>query len=109
MRSDVTVERARNSPHIDAPVFFEILVFSGEQRVAQSLRKLVITDDHAALDGERTHLAALVVVDFCNCTGPVVFELANLRKIGGVNDQQPYARPNQGGGQHQQAEQHSAD
>ena len=51
----------------------------------------------------------LVVVEFGNGAGTVVFEIVDLRKVGGVHQQQPGSCSYQGRRQDQHAEHDAAD
>ena len=96
---DVAIGRADDPPEIDAGVPVEIFVFNRNQRVAQHRREIVVADDHAALQRERSDDAAVIVVKFGDGTGPVSFQGVDLRQVGGVDEQtarrslQPAPRP----------------
>ena len=105
---DVAVSRPGDAPDIDAPVPVEVLVFDRNQSLAQDLRIVVITGHHPALQRERPDGASLIVVEFGDGTGAVMFELINLWQIGGVDEQQSGGRSHQSGDQHQQADDEAA-
>src|SRR5262249_15814422 len=62
----------------------------------------------AALQGERSDGAALVVVEVGGGAGAIALQLLNLGKISGVDEQQPGQRTNQRGDQDQKSEEHTA-
>ena len=86
----------------------EILVFDGDQRVAQHRREIVIARDHAPLQRERADDASVIVVEFGDRTGPVGFQSVDLRQVGRIDEQQSSGGSHQHGNQHQQTEQHAA-
>src|ERR1700721_385890 len=80
---DIAIGSASDSPHVDAPVTIEIFVLDRSQGVAQPLRKVVVRSDHTSLQCERTNDPALPVVKLSNGAGTIMFQLLDLRKIGG--------------------------
>jgi hypothetical protein len=61
------------------------------------------------LQRERSDDASVIVVEFGDGTGPVSLQGVDLRKVGGVDEQQPGGRSHQHGNEHEQAEQHASD
>src|ERR1051326_7163815 len=68
-RSDIAVGGAHHAPEIDAPVLLKVLVFGGENGVAQDLRKIIVRSQHAALQGKRPDLPALIVIKLGDSAG----------------------------------------
>ena len=106
---DVAIRRAENAPDIDAPVSIEIFVFDGNEGVAKDGRVIVVGSDHAALKGEGTDDAAMVVVEFGDGAGAVVFEIVDLREVGGIDEKKAHGSADQGGKEGEEAEEHAAD
>ena len=52
--ADVAESGAAHAPEIDAEMGFEILVFGGDDGVAQELGEIFVAADHAALRGRRS-------------------------------------------------------
>ena len=86
----------------------ELLVFGGDQCIAQHLRKIFIVRHHPALQREGPDHHPMIVINFRDRTGPVGFQRIHLRQVGGVDQQQSGRSPHQHGDQHQQAEQNAA-
>src|SRR3954447_90486 len=108
-RFDVAIRGADDPPEVDAGVFVEILVFNGDESVPQDGRKIFVAGHHAALQGERSDDAVVVVVEFCDRTGTVGFESIDLRKIGGVNEEKPRRRAYENRDQEKKTEENAAD
>jgi len=73
-RLDVAIRSSDDAPEIHAGVAVEILVFDGDQRVAQHRREIVITGDDAPLQGKRADDSPMTVIDFGDRTGTVSLE-----------------------------------
>ena len=65
---------------------FEILVFDGDDGLAQHGREAFVADDLAALEREGADDAALAVVEIGGGRGAVLLELLDLREIDGVDE-----------------------
>ncbi len=100
---DVAIGRAHDAPEVDARVGVEILVFDGDERVAQDLRIVVVGGDDAALQGEGADHAALRVVEFGNRTGAIAFQFIDLGQVGGIHENEPRRRAHRGREQNQQS------
>ena len=66
---DVAPGRAEDAPHVHAPVLLELLVFGGDQRVAQHLGEVVVAVDDAPLQRKLPDDAVLVVVELGDGAG----------------------------------------
>ncbi len=108
-RLDVAIGGAHDAPEIDSGMFVEIFVFDRDQRIAQYGREIVVADDYAPLQRERSDHASVIVVEFGDGTGTVGFEGVDLRQVGGIDQQQTGSRSHQHGNQHEQAKQDAPD
>ena len=108
-RFDVAIGCAYDAPEIDSGVAVEILVFDGDQRVAQHGRKIVIARDYPPLQREGTDHPLVIVINLGDRTGAVGFERLHLRQVGGVDQQQAGCRSDQRCDEHEQAEQDAPD
>ena len=88
---------------------FKVLVFGRDQRIAQHLGKVVVGVDDAPLQRELPDDAVLVIVELRDGGGAVLLEFGDLRKIGGVNQQQARSRAQSRGHHDQQREEGIAD
>ncbi len=75
MRADVVPGGAGHAKDIDAPVRLEVLVFDGDDGLAQNGREAVVADHLAALQREGADDAALAVVEIGGGGGAVLLEL----------------------------------
>ena len=107
--ADVAEGGADDAEKVDARVGVEILVFNRDERVAEHRRKVVVAGDYAALQGERSDDAALIVVKLSDGTGTVRLERVDLRKVGGVDEQQTGGGSDEDGNEDEEAEQDAAD
>src|SRR5215472_4269264 len=89
LQQNVTPRCPEDTPHIYAPVLLEILVFGGDQGIAQNLREVGVAVDDAPLQRELANDAVLVVVKLGDGAGAIMFELGDLRQVGGVDEDQP--------------------
>ena len=80
-RGDIAISGAQYPPEIDSPVLLKILVFGGENCVAQDFRELIIGSQHAALKGKRADHLSMVVIKLRDGARTVVFEFADLRQV----------------------------
>ncbi len=87
----------------------KILVLNRNQRVSENARKVVVGHDDAALQGERSYDAVLVVVKLGHGTGAVVLQFLHLGQPGGVHQQTARRGPHGDRQQHEDSEQHSPD
>ena len=101
VRADVVPGGAGDAEDIDAPVRLEVLVFNGDDGLAQDGRKAVVADHLAALQREGADDAALAVVEIGGGGGAVMLKFLNLRQIDGVDEGETGQRAGNGG-QHQQ-------
>ena len=69
-------------------MFLELFVFGGDERVAQNLGKIVIAVDHPPLQGKLPDDAVLVVIELGDGGGAIVLQFGDLRKVGGIDQQQ---------------------
>ena len=99
--ADVVPGGADDAEDVDAPVRLEVLVFNGDDGLAQDGRKVVVADHDAALQREGADDAALAVVEIGGGRGAVVFKLVDLRQVDGVDEGEAGQRTGNGG-QHQQ-------
>ena len=83
--AEIVPERAGDAEDVDAPVRFEVLVFDGDDGLAQDGREVVVVDDDAALQSKGADDAALAVVEIGRGGGPVALEVVDLRQIDGVD------------------------
>ncbi len=90
--ADVVPGGAGDAEDIDAPVRLEVLVFNGDDGLAQHRRKIVVVDHHAALKREGADDAALAVVEIGGGGGAVALEVVNLGQIDGINQREPGER-----------------
>src|SRR5580700_5971024 len=107
-RLNIAICSPGDPPHIDAPVTVEILVLNRNQGIAQHLRIVVIRRDHSPLQCERTYGAALPVVKLGNGVGTEMFQLLDLGKIRGIDQQQSGGGADKRSHQHQQPKQDAA-
>jgi hypothetical protein len=77
---------------VDAPMRLEVLVFNGDDGLAQDRRKVVVIDHHAAFQREGADDAALAVVEIGSGGGAVVFEVVNLWQVDRINQREPGQR-----------------
>ena len=87
----------------------KILVLDRNERVAQNLRIIVVRSDHAPLQRKSPNDPSRLVIELSNRAGPVVFQLFNLRKVGGVNEDEPGSRADKRSQQHQQSKERIPD
>src|SRR4051812_45113238 len=106
--TEIAISRAHPPPYIHSRVTLEILILDRDHSVAQNLGDIVIADDHAALQGKRSNLAAVIVVELGNGTRTIALELTDLRQIGGRDKQQPGERAYDSGSQREQKESHTS-
>src|SRR5579872_913207 len=107
-RLDVAIGGSDDAPEIDAGVTIEILVFNGDQGVAQNGRKIVVGDNNAALQGDGADHPAVIVVEFGDRTGTVGFERIDLRKVGSVNEEHSSGGSDERRDKHEQAKEKAA-
>ena len=105
---DIAIRRAYDPPHIHPGMPEEILVLGRDQRVAQYLGIVVVGSHHPPLQCERSDDASVVVVEFGNRTGSIVFEIIDLRQVSGIHQQQSGRRTQERGGQHEQSQHHAS-
>src|SRR5271165_4429793 len=78
---DVSQGSAKHPPNVHTPVTFKILVFGGNQGVAQHLGKIVVGVNDAPLQRELADDAVLVIVELGDGAGAVVLQFGDLRKV----------------------------
>src|SRR4029077_18750977 len=78
----IAIGGSHHAPEVDTPVLLKRLVFSGEDGVTQYLGKFVIRSQHAALQGERSDLPAMIVIKFRDGAGAIALKIADLGKVG---------------------------
>src|SRR6185437_4464527 len=108
VRLNVAPGGACHAPEVDSPMALKILVFGGEDGVAQDLGDVVILGEHAALQGERANYTSLGVIKFGDSAGTVLFQFADLGQVSGVDDQKSHQGAGHGSGGYQQPDHHAA-
>ena len=93
---------------VHAPVFFEMLIFGGENGVFQYFRNLSVGKQDAALQREGADGLAVVGVKFGDNIGAIIFQRVNFRKVAGVNKQQAYRGTEGDGAQQKESERKTA-
>jgi hypothetical protein len=82
---DVVVGGAGDAEDVDAPVGLEVLVFNGDNGLAQDRGEVVVVDEDAAFEGEGTEGTALDIVELGGGGGAVALEVVDLRQVDRVN------------------------
>ncbi len=77
---------AGKAQEIHAAMALKVAVFGGDDGLAQDRRKVVVVDDHAALQREGAEAAPVNVVEFRGGGGPVMLQLIDLGEIDGVDE-----------------------
>ena len=103
MGDDVVPQRSGHAEDVDAPVRFEVLVFNGDNRLAQDRREIIVVDDDAPLQCKGAEGTAFLVVELGRSRGPVALKIMNLRQIYRIDQRQPGQRA----GNCRQAKKHS--
>jgi hypothetical protein len=108
-RLNVAVGRAHDAPEVDAGVLVEVLIFDGDERVAEDLRIIVIGGNHATLQREGADDPTLSVIEFGDRTRSITFELFDLRDVRRVDQEQASGRTHRGREQDEYSKQDTSD
>jgi len=100
---DIAPSGPQNPPRIHAPMRLKILVFGGQNRVAQHLGKIFIRGNDPPLQGKRPDDPSLYVVKFGGGGRTISFQFADLGQIGRVHQEQAGQYSQHGEQQYQQA------
>ena len=87
----------------------EILVFRGNKGIYKHRGKVAVRGDHAPLQREGANDIAVNVVEFGAGDRAIVFQLVNLREVGGIDENQAGKRANERGKEYEQCENESPD
>src|SRR5205823_9300046 len=90
-------------------VLLEVFVFNGNDCVPQDFGKIIVRSQDAPLQRKGADDLALIVIQLGDGTGAVVLQFADLRQVGGIDNQKTGQSSHQGRGQQQQAEDDPAD
>src|SRR5215831_17631784 len=99
---NVTVSGLDHTGQVDAEVIFEVLVFGADDGVFQCLRKLVVGEQDAALQGKRADRLTVVGIKLRDDVWTIVFEGANLGQIARVDKQKTKSDAQADGANHQE-------
>src|SRR5258706_12123212 len=89
-------------------MLIEVLVLDRGDGIAQDGREVLIGSDDAALQREASDHPALIVVKLGDRARPITLQVADLRQVGGVDQEQPAGHADGGRKQHQQAKNNMA-
>ena len=81
MADQIVPRGPADAQYIDAPVRLEVLVFNGDNGLAQDRCKVVVVDHLAPLDRKRANHAPLPVVKLGDGRGAIALQVVNLRQI----------------------------
>ncbi len=71
---------------VDAPVFFEVLIFNGRDGIVENLGALLIGHQDAPLQREAADHLTIVGVNFGDYVRAIRFQSANFRQIARINE-----------------------
>ncbi len=81
MRAQIVNQGSEDAEKVDAAMGHECLVLNGDDSLPQDRGKVVVIDDDAALQGERTDDAPLLVVEVGGSGGAIALQIMNLGEV----------------------------
>ena len=106
--ADVVPGGADDAEDVDAPVGLEVLVFNGDDGLAEDGGEVVVADDVAVFEGEGADYVAFAVVEVGGGGGAIAFEVVDLGQVDGVDEGEAGERAGNDGQKQQHGERRAA-
>src|SRR5579863_5707188 len=90
--AEVVPDGADDAEDVDAPVRLEVLVFDGDDGLAEDRGELVVVDQDAALEGEGADDAAFYVEEIGGGGRAIALEVVDLGQVDGVDEREASER-----------------